>query len=444
VSSERISYRDTFFLWLPLALSWMMMSIAGPVANAGIARLPDPEVNLAAHGLTMSIAVLVESPIIMILSTSVSLVRSRTSYLLLRRFATHLSILLTIVGLLVYFTPLYDVLFLRLMGVPPEVAEAARPSLRVLLFWPAAIGWRRLLQGILIRRGLSKLVSYGTVFRLTSLVVTVLLGVALQLDPGALVGGLAMAVSVTVEMLVIIWWSLPVVREQVLTVAEEPPTTEPLDYRRLVRFYVPLAGTDAMRVLARPITSAGIARAPQPTLSLATWPVVHGLSWLTSSSVMALQEVVVARAETEDMRLHLGRFSAAVGVALSTLLALVLVTPVASWYFRVLMGVPPDVGAMAVSNLAFMLPMPLLFAGRSYLRGTLISRRQTPLVQLGMFLNLVSLVVLLIVGGRWGTLQGVTVAVVATVLAEVVEVVALWLLSRRGAARQAEPEASPV
>ena len=70
MSGERLSYRDSFFLWLPLALSWTMMSVAGPVANAGIARLPEPAVNLAAHGLTMSIAVLIESPIIMILSIS--------------------------------------------------------------------------------------------------------------------------------------------------------------------------------------------------------------------------------------------------------------------------------------------------------------------------------------------------------------------------------------
>ena len=50
MNQERVSYRQLFALWLPLALSWTMMSIAGPVANAGISRLPEPAVNLA--GLT--------------------------------------------------------------------------------------------------------------------------------------------------------------------------------------------------------------------------------------------------------------------------------------------------------------------------------------------------------------------------------------------------------
>ena len=444
MSGKRLSYRDTFFLWLPLALSWTMMSIASPVANAGIARLPDPEVNLAAHGLTMSIAVLVESPIIMILSTSVSLVRSRQSYLLLRRFVTHLSIVLTIIGACVYFTPLYDVLFRRLMGVPVEVAEAARPAMRVLLLWPAAIGWRRLYQGILIRRGQSKLVSFGTVFRLAALTLTVAAGVALRLSPGAVVGGLAMAVSVVVEMLVIAWWTRPVVRNEVLPVAQDPDSVQPLDYAGLLRFYLPLAGTDAMRVLSRPITTTGIARAPQATLSLATWPVAYGLSWLLSASIMALQEVVVARMGDEESRRHLRTFSVAAGLGMTALLGLSVATPTAGWYYRELLGVPPDVEALALSNLAYMLPLPLLIAGRSFLRGVLISRRETGLVQQGMFINLLSLVLLLVIGARWGVLQGVTVAVLATMLAELVEIVALWLLSRRQAEPQAEPEASPV
>jgi hypothetical protein len=234
------------------------------------------------------------------------------------------------------------------------------------------------------------------------------------------------------------------VRNEVLPVAEDPASARPLDYAGLLRFYVPLAGTDAMRVLSRPITTTGIARAPEATLSLATWPVAYGLSWLLSSSIMALQEVVVARAGDEESRRHLRTFSVAAGLGMTALLGLAVVSPVAGWYYRQVLGVPPDVEALALANLAYMLPLPLLIAGRSFLRGVLISRRQTGRVQQGMFINLASLIVLLLIGAQWGALQGVTVAVLATILAEVIEVVALWVLSRRQAEPQAEREASPV
>ena len=42
---------------------------------AGVARLADPKINLAAFGVSFAVAVLVESPIIMILSASTALVQ---------------------------------------------------------------------------------------------------------------------------------------------------------------------------------------------------------------------------------------------------------------------------------------------------------------------------------------------------------------------------------
>ncbi|MBM4428792.1 MAG: hypothetical protein FJ026_00405 [Chloroflexi bacterium] len=437
MSDDRVGYGELFSLWLPLALSWVMMSVAGPIVSAGISRLPDAAINLAAHGLTMDIAVLVESPIIMILSISVALVRSRTSYLLLRRFVTHLSITLTIIGLLVYFTPAYDIIFLQLIGVPVAVAEAARPALRVMLLWPAAIGWRRLFQGILIVHGRSKQVSYGTVFRLVALTLTVMIGAGMGLRPGALVGGLAMAISVIVEMLAVMWWTLPLIRTKVAPVLVDPANCPPMDYRRLLYFYLPLAGTDMMRVLSRPVTSAGIARAANSALSLAAWPIASGLSGLLSSSVMALQEVVLARIDRAGSQRKLALFSAAVGLALTGLLGLLIVTPLARWYFGVLLGVPADVAAYAVPAVLILVPTPLLLAGRNLFRGLFISRRRSGLVQLGMFVNLFSLAAFLWLGLRMDNLQGVMLAAWATVGAEVLEVALLQWLMRERRARSA-------
>ncbi len=435
MTDSQLRYRNLFFLWLPLALSWMMMSVAGPIVSAGISRLPDAATNLAAHGLTMDIAVLVESPIIMILSASVALVRSRASYLLLRRFVVHLTIALTIISVVVYFTPIYDFLFMQLMGFPEAVTAAARPSLRVMVLWPAAIGWRRLWQGALILHGQSKMVSIGTLFRLAALAISVAVGVRLGLQPGALLGGLSMAISVIVEMLVIAWWSRPLIRDKILSIESDPEGSAPLDYRRLAWFYLPLAGTDAMRVLSRPLTAMGIARAANATLSLAAWPVGYGLSALLGSGVMALQEVVLARLGSETSESRLARFGMAIGVAFSCILGVMVATPLANGYFERLLGVPAEVRILALSCLLILVPMPVLFAARNYLRGVLIWRRQSTLVQLGMFINLLVLLVLLAAGLWRGSIQGILVAAWATLGAEIVEVLALFWLLRRVTSR---------
>jgi len=428
------TYREIVFAWLPLALSRLMMAFAGPISNAGIARLPDATVNLAAYGLILDIAVLIESPIIMILSASVALVRDRNTYLLLRRFLLHMTAVLTLISFLVAFTPLYDVILLRVIGAPAAVAEAARPGLRVMLLWPLAIGWRRLFQGILILHNRNSRITYATLFRLGALTVTITVSTWLGVFSGALMGGLALVISVLVEMVVIYWWTRPLIRTQIL------PTDagdHSLSYRSLARFYAPLAGTETMRVVSRPVTTAGIARTTDPTLSLAAWPVAYSAAWLISGAAMALPEVVLALARDEASQRRLRWFALGVGLGLTALLGLLAFTPLADWYFGALLDIPAAVQPLTVQAVRLMVILPLLFAGRDFLRGVLIRLRRSNAVQGAMASNLLMLILLLSVGVWLGQIVGALLAALATVAAYLFEVLVLRTLLQRQPQRSA-------
>ena len=65
-----ITQRRILVFWAPLAATWLMMSVEGPFLAAVIARLGEPKFNLAAFGVAFSIALVVEAPIIAILSAS--------------------------------------------------------------------------------------------------------------------------------------------------------------------------------------------------------------------------------------------------------------------------------------------------------------------------------------------------------------------------------------
>ena len=61
--------------WWPLAASWLLMASEQPVLSAIVARLAEPEINLAAWGgLVFPLALIIESPIIMLLSASTALI----------------------------------------------------------------------------------------------------------------------------------------------------------------------------------------------------------------------------------------------------------------------------------------------------------------------------------------------------------------------------------
>ncbi len=75
--TKPLSARTALKYWLPLEATWLMMAFEGPFVAAIIARLADPKINLAAFGVATSLAWIIESPIVMMLSASNALVRDK-------------------------------------------------------------------------------------------------------------------------------------------------------------------------------------------------------------------------------------------------------------------------------------------------------------------------------------------------------------------------------
>ena len=140
--------REIFWFWLPLFASWLLMTAEGPIVSAAINRLPNEVIMLAAQGIVVSLSVTIESPIINILATSTALVKDRASYMLMRRFTIHWMILLTAVSIAIAFTPLFDLVVRTWLGTPDAVAEWVQPGMQIMIFWSAAIAWRRFLQDV--------------------------------------------------------------------------------------------------------------------------------------------------------------------------------------------------------------------------------------------------------------------------------------------------------
>ena len=93
---RRLTYREIFTFWVPLAATWIMMGVELPFLAAIVARLAEPKFNLAAFGVAFSFALIIEAPIIMIMSASTALVRNKDSFFKLRNFTYVLNGLITI------------------------------------------------------------------------------------------------------------------------------------------------------------------------------------------------------------------------------------------------------------------------------------------------------------------------------------------------------------
>lgn len=291
--SQSLSLRRILIFWAPLFSTWLMMAFEGPFLAAIIARLPDPKFNLAAHGVAFSLALIVEAPIIMMMSASTALVHSRQSYLALRNYTARLNVAITAAMLLLGIPSLFFALMKGAIGLPDEVAWRAHLAVLLLLPWPGAIGFRRFYQGLLIRRNRTREVAYGTVLRLASMTATALLLTAFTRVEGVAVGAASLSAGVVAEAFASRWMVRRIVRE--LLGSKENGSASPALTNSAIRaFYYPLIITSVLTLAAQPLITFFVGSSRNAVESLAVLPVVSALVMVFRSVGLSYQEVAVA------------------------------------------------------------------------------------------------------------------------------------------------------
>ena len=403
--------------WLPLQATWLMMAIEGPFLAAVIARQDDPVVNLAAYGVAFALAIIVEAPVIMMLSAATALVDGRPGYLALRRFARALNAGITAVMVLLLVTPAMAWLLTGLLGLDHDVARLTRAALWLLLPWPAAIGHRRFHQGVLIRAGMTRRVAWGTAVRLVSMATSATAAAIAGLD-GASIGAVAMTGGVCAEAV-----AVRLMARRAIAALDPAPASAAhadLSWRGIAAFYWPLAMTSTISLAMQPLVTFFMGHARAPLESLAVLPVVNSLVFLFRTPGLAFQETAIAQmGESRDRLAPLLRFGALLAVLASSGLAALAWTPLADlWLVRV-SGLAPSLAAYAAPALRILAVMPALSVLLNLERALLVHGRRTRPVTTASALEIAGIAAVLAVGTGPLDMVGVTAAAAAFLVGRV-------------------------
>lgn len=414
--------------WWPLAASWLLMAFELPLVSAIVARLPTPEISLAAWGgVIFPIALLIESPIIMLLAASTALSRDRGSYRKVRRFMMSAGAALTALHVLVAFTPLYYVIVRDLIGAPAEIVEPARIGLILMTPWSWSIAYRRFHQGVLIRFGHSRSVGLGTAVRLFTDTTVLLAGLFHGGFAGVAVAGAGVGLGVITEAAFIGLRVRPVLRDEL---PEGQAGAEDLTASSFASFYIPLALTSGLTLLIQPIGSAALSRMPRALESLAVWPVIAGFVFMLRSLGMAFNEVVVALLDRPRSFASLRRFTWVLAGAATGVLVLVAATPIAHVWFEQVSALRPELAGLGVRAVWFALPMPALVVAHSWLTGRLVHARRTRGVTEAVGLGLLASTSCMVVGVVVGEFVGLFVVWLGFDLGAMVQLLWLWHRTR--------------
>lgn len=414
--------------WWPLAFSWLLMAAEGPTISAVTARLPNPEVNLAAFGgVVYPLALIIESPIIMLLSASTALSRDWDSYVKLRRFMTRVSLGLTALHVLLAFTPLYDLVVVRLIAPPAAIVEPARLGLMIMVPWTWAIAYRRFQQGVLIRFEHSRSVGFGTLIRLGAAGIVLATGYLIGSVPGIVVATTALSVGVVSEAVYAGLRVRPVLRNQL---KKAPSGEEPLTFPIFIKFYIPLAMTSLLRLLAEPLSSAALSRMPDALDSLAVWSIVTGFIFLFRSLGVAYNEVVIALLDKPRSFRNLYRFTMFLTVTVTGLLLLIAGTPLASLWFEQVSGLKPHLAILSQRGLWIALLVPGMEALQSWYQGVIVHSRRTRAITEAVAIYLATNGAILLGGVLWGGMTGLFVGLAAITAGRLAQTTWLWHRSR--------------
>ena len=391
-----------------------MMATEGPFLAAIIARLPSPEFNLGAYGVAFALAILIEAPVIMLMSAATSLVKDRISYLKMRNFSRGLILGTTLLLLIVLVPGVYRWLTETLLQLPTEVADLTYGALWFFLPWPSAIGYRRFLQGVLIRAGKTRLVAMGTLIRLFAMTVAALLGYLLLDIPGAWIGGLALGTGVTVEAIAARFMAAETVRELLAEETDSGYTGRTVTYRAIATFYLPLALTSMIGLTIQPLLTFFMGRSVAPVESLAVYPVVHSLSFFFRSMGFAYQDAAIALiGERFEHYRELRRFCFTLGAVATAGLALVAFTPLFQLWFITLSGLTPELTSFALIPARIIVPLPFLSVLLSFQRAILVEGRRTQHITWASVSEVTAVAVLFLTLGFGFEVVGVTAAFTA-------------------------------
>ncbi len=408
-----LSTKKIFLFWVPLAATWLMMSVEGPFLAAIIARLDFPKYNLAAFGVAFSFALIIEAPIIMIMSASTALVDNRDDYFTLRNYTFILNSAITLLMLILLTPTVFYFLTENLIGLPHNVAKITHITSVLLIPWPAAIGFRRFYHGLLIKHDLTKLVAYGTIVRLIFMASTALFLFSIKIT-GAYIGGAALSIGVVSESLF-----TRIVSERTIKsiLNNNYEKREKLNFKYISKFYFPLALTTILALGVHPMVTFFMGKSRFPIESLAVLPVINSLVFIFRSLGLSYQEVIIALLGTNKKNYEgLKNFALVLGLFLFASLSLIVFTPFIFFWFQKVSGLSTELSMFSILPAKILVILPVLTLFISFQRSLLVHTKETEPIKGASIIEIIIIIFSLFVTVKYFMLPGAISAAISYVV----------------------------
>ncbi len=391
--NNQLTTRKIIKLWYSLLLTWMMMAFEGPFIAAVVARLENPKENLAAFGIAFALALIVEAPIIMIMSAGIALIKGKESFIKIKKFTYSLNTLITLFIIIILIPQIFNFIAVNIMQLSPEVAVLCRKGTFFMIPWAAAIGYRRLYHAVLIISNKTHKVALGTVIRLSSMTVTALLCAISGKMSGVETGTAALSAGVIMEALASRFMSL----KETSDILKTDDKGNTLKYSYIISFYIPLALTSFVSMSIKPTVTFFMGYAENSLESLAVLPVLNSMIFIFSAVGLSYQEVALSlMGKNHHNYIKLRNFMLILVTGVTILSFILMFSPISDFYFKTFSGLTNELTEFISLPAKISFLLPALSVYLSFQRSFLVNEHKTYAISHSTFIELSGIVLILL------------------------------------------------
>ena len=406
--------------YTPLAATSLLLTATNPILAAALGRSVDPITALAGYQVAFAVCGVLYAPLLVVQQVAAARLMAGGSFSPVHRFACLVGGILSLVGGLIAYTALGDIVFAAVVGVGPAVLDEAVRAMQFLWPVPFLTAVRASHQGRLVA-GHRTLPIAGATGGRTAILGVVAFGL-LATGGGAWLGAAAFTAGLVLEMLVVMAARTPELQL-------ERERCE-VDNENVARFSAPLMLNVVLWWATPLIINMVLARTAEPDTALAAFAVVEAVAWFIAAPVGQMQHASIALVSCSETHRRVQRWGAVVAFSMVGLLLAVSFPAVREPMLALLFALDPGLVAAAGPALPVAAAYPLLYGLRQYYQGLFVRSGRTVVVGWGAALRVASIVVAALLV-RDAAVGGAVLGVALAVFGLVIEGVFLERLSRR-------------
>lgn len=432
-SNQRfITTTQLVVFFLPLAVSSALITASHSLYNAGIARLSQPEMYLAAFAVAKSLYQMIQFPTITSRQCIAGLSMDSHSFLTTRRFFTIIIGLVVLILGVIAFTPISTYIFTTIMGNSPLVTRQATISLRCFFVLPMIFVIRDSYGAVAIRLRQTYILSIGTISRVALAIIIILIITRINVAWDYLIPGVFFLLTGMIETATVFIGTKLGLKGYLKRLDQLPSTSKSqkkLTYIGVSTFALPVLMMAFIQSLTGTFINSGLARTMSPEQAIAAFAVAWTLVLSIDTSSRMFHQVILSFMKDDySNRAKIRNFGIYVAIVLATLLAVMGFTPLGFWLMNSAIGTSEQLSQMGVTVIRICVALPVMGVFRQYYWGVAMKEHKTFWLTIGSAIQAVTMIFIMILLTMVGTFSSnpAVIGAIAIIGGTVFECIYLW------------------